>query len=139
MLPINFVSVFVGAVVAFIIGFMFHGPLFGKLWMRLANVHPTGNEKLSDMVPQMLKNLLANIVCAYILAMFIYVTASYYNNIGNIIGGMGIAFWVWLGFIVTSTSMDVIWMGKSKKLWVFEIVASLVSFLAMGAIIAGWY
>ena len=138
MLPIDLVSVVVAAVVAFIIGFMFHGPLFGKLWMKLADIHPTGNEKLSDMVPQMLKNMVANLVCAYVLAMFIFVTARYYNNVGNIVGGMGIAFWAWLGFLVTSTSMDVIWMGKSKKLWAFEIVASLVSFLAMGAILAAW-
>ena len=129
---------FIAAVVAFIIGFLFHGPLFGKLWMRLANIHPTGNEKLSDMIPQMLKNLLADFVCAYVLAMFIFVTASYYNNVGNIIGGMGIAFWAWLGFILTSSSIDVIWMGKSKKLWLFEVVASLVSFLVMGAILAAW-
>jgi hypothetical protein len=138
MLSINLVSVLVAAVASFIIGFMFHGPLFGKLWMKLANIHPTGNEKFSDMIPQMLKNLLANIVCAYVLAMFIFVTESYYNNIGNIVGGMGIAFWAWLGFLVTSSSMDVIWMGKGKKLWLFEIVASLVSFIAMGAIIAVW-
>jgi hypothetical protein len=138
MLSIQLVSVVVAAVAAFIIGFLFHGPLFGKVWMRLANIHPTGNEKLSDMVPQMLKNFVANLACAYILAMFIYVTSSYYNNVGNIVGGMGIAFWAWLGFLVTSTSMDVIWMGKSKNLWLFEIVASLVSFLAMGAILAAW-
>ena len=120
MLSINLVSVLVAAVASFIIGFMFHGPLFGNLWMKLANIHPTGNEKFSDMIPQMLKNLLANIVCAYVLAMFIFVTESYYNNIGNIVGGMGIAFWAWLGFLVTSSSMDVIWMGKSNKLRIDE-------------------
>jgi hypothetical protein len=90
MLNINLLAVVVAGVLNFIIGFMFHGPLFGKLWMKLANIQPTGNEKFSDMVPQMLKNLLANIVCAYILAMFIYVTASYYNNVGNVVGGMGV-------------------------------------------------
>lgn len=138
MSSINLVSVLVAAAANFIIGFMFHGPLFGKLWMKLANIHPTGNEKLSDMVPQMIKNFLVNVVCAYVLAMFIYVTASYYHNVGNVIGGMGIALWAWLGFIVTSSSIDVIWMGKSKKLWLFEVLASLVSFLAMGAILAAW-
>ena len=138
MLHINLVSVLVAAVATFIIGFMFHGPLFGKLWMKLANIHPTGNEKLSDMVPQMVMNLLVNIVCAYVLAMFITVTQGYYNNVGSIVGGMGIAFWASLGFLITSSSMDVIWMGKSKKLWVFESIASLVSFLAMGAILAAW-
>ncbi len=138
MLPINIVSVFVAAVVAFIIGFMFHGPLLGKWWMKLANIHPTGKEKFSDMIPQMLMNLVANFVSAYVLAMFIYTTASYYDNVGNIVGGVGIAFWAWLGFLVTSTSMDVIWMGKSKNLWLFEAASSLVSFLAMGAVLASW-
>ena len=138
MISINIVSVVVAAIAAFVIGFLFHGPLFGKLWMRLANIHPTGNEKFSDMVPQMLKNLLVNFVSAYVLAMFIYTTAGYYNNRGNILGGMGIAFWIWLGFLFTSSSIEVIWMGKSKKLWAFELVASLVAFLEMGAILAAW-
>ena len=66
--------------------------------MKLDNVHPTGNEKLSDMIPQMLKNFVSNLVCAYVLAMFIYVIANYYGNVGNVVGGMGIAFWAWLGF-----------------------------------------
>ncbi len=138
MLSINLVAVLVAALVSFVIGFMLHGPLFGKLWMKLANIHPTGKEKFSDMVPQMVKNLIANLVCAYVLAMFINAIALYYGNVGNIVGGMGIAFWAWLGFLVTSSSMDVVWMGKSKKLWIFENVASLVSFLAMGAILAVW-
>ena len=138
MLSINLVSVLIAAVASFVIGFMFHGPLFGKLWMKLANIHPTGKEKFADMVPQLIKNFIANFVCSYVLAMFIFVTAGYYNNTGNVAGGMGIAFWAWLGFLVTSSSMDVIWMGKSKKLWIFETVASLVSFLAMGAILAAW-
>lgn len=128
----------VAALANFIIGFLMHGPIAGKLWMKLANIHPTGNEKFSDMIPQMVKNMLANIVCAYVLAMFIYTTASYYDNVGNVVGGMGIAFWAWLGFTITSTSMDVIWMGKSKKLWLFEVVSSLLCFLAMGAILAAW-
>jgi hypothetical protein len=138
MLPINYIAVVVAALANFVIGFMFHGPLFGKLWMKLANIHPTGKEKLSDMIPQMLKNMIANLVCAYVLAMFISVISRYYNNVGNIVGGMGIAFWAWLGFLVTASSMEVIWMGRSTKLWLFEVAASLVSFLAMGAILTTW-
>jgi uncharacterized membrane protein YwzB len=138
MLPINISIVLLAAVANFIIGFLFHGPLFGKIWMRLANITPTGKEKFSDMVPQMIKNLLINILFAYVLSMFIYTTSGYYNNTGNVLGGMGIAFWVWLGFIFTGSSMDVIWMGKSVKLWCFELCASLVSMLAMGAILAFW-
>ncbi len=138
MLPINFIAVLVAAIANFIIGFLFHGPVLGKTWMRLANIHPTGNEKFSDMVPQMVKNFLMNIVCAYVLSL-LYVFASTSSIMSNgVFTGMVVAFLVWIGFIVTGSSMDVIWMGKSYKLWLFELFASLVSFLAMGAIIAVW-
>lgn len=138
MLPINLLAVLIAAIVCFIIGFLMHGPIAGKLWMRLANITPTGDEKMSDMYPMMFKNLVMNLITAYCLANIIFVSALYHNNVGSIMGGMGVAFWVWLGFGVTSTSMDVIWMGKSSKLWMFEIFSSLLCFLAMGAIIAGW-
>lgn len=138
MIPVNYLAVVVAAAVNFVIGFLFHGPLFGKTWMRLANIHPTGNEKLSDMVPQMVKNFIANLVFAYVLAVVIYAVASYYNNVGNIVGGMGIGVWVWLGFVVTSSSMEYIWLGRSLKHWLFEVGTSLVCILAMSAIIAAW-
>ena len=112
--------ILVAAVVNFIIGFLLHGPIAGKLWMKLANIVPTGNEKMSDMYPQMIKNLIANVVFAYVLGSMIYFTGAVGALNGAILG-----FWVWLGFIVTSSSMEVIWMGKSYKLWLFELFASL--------------
>jgi branched-subunit amino acid transport protein len=135
----NLVAILVAAVVCFIIGFLFHGPLLGKLWMRLANIVPTGNEKLSDMVPQMLYNLLANILTATIIEGVLW-AAFPSGLIGERTAFRGaiVAAWLWLGFIVTSTSMDVIWMKASKKLWLFEITSSLVCMIAMGAILAGW-
>ncbi len=82
MLPINYVAVLIAAVIAFIIGFLMHGPVAGKLWMRLANVTPTGNEKMSDMYGQMFWNLVVNIVTAYALAVFIMLasTSSYMST-----------------------------------------------------------
>ncbi|MDD5165228.1 MAG: DUF1761 domain-containing protein [Candidatus Pacebacteria bacterium] len=139
MLPINYVAVLVAAIVAFIIGFLMHGPVAGKLWMKLANIHPTGNEKFKDMIPQMLWNLLANIVTAYVLAV-VYLFASTSPVMGGAGAWNGVvcAFWVWIGFLVTSSSIEVIWMGRSVKLWLFECVSSLLVMSAMGAIIAAW-
>lgn len=139
MLPINYVAVLVAAVVAFVIGFLFHGPLFGKVWMRLANVHMTGNEKLSDMVPQMLWNLFIHIVTAYALAaVYLLAATSPYLSGSALEDGLIVAFIIWLGFLVTASSIEVIWMGRSVKLWLFEAASSLVVMLAMGAIIALW-
>ena len=131
MIPVNFVTVLVAAAVNFFIGFMFHGPIGGKLWMKLANIVPTGNEKFSDMVPQMVKNYLVNVVGAYVLGMFIAGMGAV-----SVMEGMTVAFWIWLGFIVTGSSINVIWMNANSKLWLYECGVSLLSFLAMGAILA---
>ncbi len=136
---INLLAVLIAAVVAFILGFLFHGPVLGKLWMKLADIHPTGNEKFSSMVPQMLWNLLAQVVTAYVLAlMYFYVATSPYSSGVGVQTGITCAIWIWLGFLVTSSSIEVIWMGRKAKLWLFECACSLVAMIAMGAIIASW-
>ena len=139
MLPINLVAVLVASVVAFVIGFLFHGPVLGKVWMKLANIHPTGNEKLSNMIPQMLWNLLSNLVTAYVLAV-IYLFASSSPLLGGVgaVTGVVVSLWVWFGFMVAPSSVEVIWMGRSVKLWLFECFSSLVIMVAMGAIVSSW-
>src|SRR5579859_1519616 len=104
MLPINFAAVTAAAFAAFVLGFLFHGPVLGSVWMKLADVHPTGNEKFSDMVPQLLKNLLANFVTASVLAV-IYLFASTSPHLGGTGAWRGVvcALWCWLGFLVTTT------------------------------------
>ena len=139
MLTINILAVIASAIAAFIIGFLFHGPLFGKLWMKLADIHPTGNEKLSDMIPQMLWNLLSNFVTALILSVvYLLASTSPFLSDAGVWGGIICAMLVWLGFLVTSSSIDVIWMGRSVKLWLFECVSSFVVMVVMGLIIAIW-
>lgn len=133
MTSISFVAVLVAAVVNFIIGFMMHGPIAGKLWMKLANITPTGNEKFSDMYGKMFWNLVVNLVTAYILGMMIV-----YNGLTDAMTGAIFAGFVWFGFILTGSSMDVIWMGRPYKLWLFEVFSSLLCVLAMGAILASW-
>jgi len=138
MLPINLLSVLVSAVMAFVLGFLFHGPVSGKLWMKLANIHPTGNEKLSDIYGQLFWNFLVNLVTAYGLANIILVSTVYSNTVGSAISGMAVSFWVWLCFLATSSSIEVIWMGRSWQLWFFEAMCSLVIMLSMGAVLASW-
>ncbi|MES3030903.1 MAG: DUF1761 domain-containing protein [Patescibacteria group bacterium] len=139
MLAINFWAVIVAAVAAFVIGFLMHGPVAGKLWMKLANIIPTGNEKLSDMYGQMFWNFVVNIVTAIALAIVIlFASTSGLLTNSALCNGLIVAAIVWAGFLVTSTSIDVIWMGRSRNLWLFEAGSSLITMLAMGAILGAW-
>lgn len=139
MYEVNLIAVLVSAVVAFIIGFLAHGPIAGKLWMKLANITPTGNEKMSDMYPQMGMNLLANIITAFVIAILfnVMMSSTLFTNTA-LCAGLTSAFLGWLGFGIIGTAMDPIWMKASWKLWIFEAITSLVMLLAMGAIIANW-
>jgi hypothetical protein len=87
----------------------------------------------------MVKNFLVNVLFAYVLAvMYLFASTSPLMNGSGVLTGMLVAFLVWIGFLFTSTSIEVIWMGRSYKLWWFELFSSLVSCLAMGAIIGAW-
>lgn len=137
MITINFLAVLLAALAAFILGFLFHGPISGKLWMKLANIHPTGNEKFADMFPQLIWNFVVNLVTAGGLAVLYAITSTSPLLYGTSVAtGITTAILVWFGFMVTSSSIEVIWMGRSIKLWLFEAVCSLAVMAVMGAIIA---
>ncbi|MEN9647611.1 MAG: hypothetical protein RLY57_415 [Candidatus Parcubacteria bacterium] len=139
MILINFIAVLVAAVAAFIIGFLLHGPVLGKLWMRLANIHPTGKEKLSDMYPQMFWNLVVNIISALGVALgTLVLSSSVFSTHLSVLNGIIVGLVVWIFFIGTSTVIDVVWMGKSFKLWIYEMFCSLVVMVVVGLIIGSW-
>lgn len=133
----NYISILVAAVAAFVLGFLIHGPLFGKLWMRLANVHPTGNEKFSDMLPQFFWNLVTNFVTAFVLAGLLWMSSLSLGAMSWQRGAL-VGVWIWFGFILTTSAMEPIWMGRTVKLWLFEAVASLATMVLMGAILGGF-
>ena len=146
MLPINYEAVFIATVVSFIIGFLWHGPVLGGMYMRLSGLTmPTGDEK-KKMMTGMWKPMLANLVVNFMMAL---ITAGVYlaESTSTVMGGVGVipgiivSAWLWFGFAIPLTSMTVIWGigGKyiSKKLWVFEAAYWLVMMCSMGAIIGG--
>ena len=135
----SIIAILLAALACFIIGFLFHGPFFGKIWMKLSNIVPTGKEKLSDMTGAMVWNYIVNVLCATVLSGAIWI-ASYSSVIGEMTWYKGaiIAAWLWLGFIVTNSSIEVIWMKRSWKLWLFEAASSFCATVAMGIIIAAF-
>ena len=132
--------ILVAAAAMFVVGFLWHGPLWGSTWMRLAGVSmPDPQPKLSSMVPQMVWNYAANVVVVWVFATMVGFIASLMPG-GFLDWSRGAIFagWIWLGFIVPISAYNVIWMKQSKKLWLFELSSHLASFLLMGAIIGAW-
>ncbi len=133
---INYLAVLVAAVVAMVIGGLWYSPLlFRNLWMRLAGKTTKDLEKAKQkgMGKLYLLAFIAALVTSYVLAHFVdYLEAT------TISSGMTAGFWLWLGFIATTTLNSVLWEGKSFKLYILNNAHLLLNLLVMGAILAVW-
>ena len=134
-ITINYVAVLVAAIAAFVLGFLWHGPLFGKQWLKLSGITPEQMKEAQaqNMTPRMVAAFVAQIVMAFVLAQFVALW-----NATDIAATVQLAFWVWLGFIVTVLLNGVLWERRTVSLYLFNIVYHLASLFVMTLILALW-
>jgi hypothetical protein len=131
-------SVLAAAVAAFVIGFLWHGPLFGKQWMKMMGISQAEMEAakakgMGAMAPQMLAALVQHIVVAAVTAHLISAL-----GLGDITSYIMLAFLLWLGFVATTLLNGVLWEKRKMELYVFNIVYQLVSLVAIAVIVGMW-
>lgn len=134
--PVNYFAVVTAAFSSMVLGSLWYGPLFGKLWMKLSG-HKMNSGGKNNM--GMLYGIAAvgAFVEAYILS-HVLVFASSYMDTSGVSAGLSSGFWMWLGFVATVTLGNVLWYGQSWKLWFLVNSYYLTSLLVMGAILAVW-
>src|SRR5262249_12126554 len=139
MVPINYWAVLVSAIASMVIGSIWYGPLFGKMWMGLVGLTPekVAGAKAKGMTASYLVMAVGSLVMAFVLAHSIVFGASYLQ-ISGLNAGLQGAFWSWLGFIAPITLGSVLWEGRSWKLWFVNNGYYLLTLLVMGAILAVW-
>ena len=132
-MKINYLAVIVAAVIHFMIGGLWYGLIFANIFIDIV-----GREQLERMVAdshwsQYLIAFISSLVLVYILAHFVQFTGS--KTAG---GGMQTAFWLWLGFVVTTQLSGVIFEQRKIGLYLLNIGYQLVACLICGAILAVW-
>ncbi len=129
----NLIAVIVSAIVSMVIGGVWYGPLFGKQFQAASGMDQWPAEKKAAEKAKMGKlyamQAVASLVMFYVLAMFVDQTGS--------VGGLTVAFWAWLGFVVPTQLGSAIWGGSMKLFWI-GAGNMLVTLLAAGAIIGAW-
>lgn len=133
---INYWAVAVSAIVSMVIGSIWYGPLFGKMFMREMGMDKWTPEQQTKMKNTMTRSyalqFLGSVVMFFVLAW--YITTSIHTGV---YGGVANAFGLWLGFVVPLALGNAIWGGKIKLFWL-NIGNMLVTLLVAGAIIGGW-
>jgi len=135
-MKIKYPAVIVATLVYFILGGLWYSPLlFANKFMQLMNWTP---EQLRQMESQSHGKELAiafvmSFLLVYILAHFVQ-----YTKATTAIGGIQTAFWLWLGFIVTTQVPSVLFEGRSFGIFLIHIGYQLVGCVLAGAILAVW-
>jgi hypothetical protein len=136
MIRINYLAVFVAAILYWLLGALWYSPLlFSDRFIALmrwtpqdiAAIQAAGTGKLIAIA------FLSSLVLAYVLAHFLRFTRA-----ENALDGLQTAFWLWLGFVITSTLETVLFENRPVGLYLISNGYHLVGFLAMGSLLAVW-
>lgn len=132
MYDVNYLAVIVATVAAMIIGTVWYMPaLFGTTWAK--ELGKKVGETGSNPGPAMFGMVLASLVMVYILAHFILATEATSWVAGAITG-----LWTWFGFVATMSVSQVLFEGRSWKLFFINMGNQLLTFVVAGAILGGW-
>ena len=139
MVIVNYWAVIVGAVVSFVLGGLWYGPIFGKKWMAMMKFTPESmaSAKAKGMGKSYAMMFIGSLVMSYVLFHFIAYAVGFSQQGGAMVGAVG-GFWAWLGFIVPVTMGSVLWEGRSWSLWIINAGYYLVGLVLVGAILAAW-
>ncbi len=135
-MKIKYPAVLVATLVHFILGGLWYSPLlFGNKFIQLINWTP---EKLRQVeseshVKELVIAFVMSLILVYILAHFVQ-----YTKATNAIGGIQTAFWLWLGFVVTTQLPTVLFEGRSFGLFLINVGYQFVGCSLAGAILTVW-
>ncbi len=131
---VNYTAVVVASVVNMILGAIWYGPLFGKLWMKEAGKTKKDLDAARKDMPKLYAvAFVGTLVTAYILAVFLG-----WSKVDTIALSIIFGFLVWLGFILTISLQPLLWEGKSQKLFLLNNGYNFVSIIIMAEIITIW-
>lgn len=133
-MKVNYPAVLVAAILHWILGAVWYG-IFSNKFVGLMAWTPQQLTELESKsnTKELALAFLSSLVLVYVLAHFVQ-----YAKATNLVGGLQTAFWLWLGFIVTTQLATVIFEGRKPGLYLLNIGYQLVACLIAGALLAIW-
>jgi hypothetical protein len=134
-MKINYLAVIVAAVVHFIIGGLWYGVIFGNTFLNIVQWTPEQIKQVQEQAhwSQYAAAFASSLVLVYVLAHFIK-----YMRVTDVAGGLQTAFWLWLGFVITTQLATVIFEQRKLGLYLLNVGYQLVACLICSVILTAW-
>jgi len=135
-MKIKYPAVIVATLVHFFLGGLWYSPLlFGNKFLQFINWSPQKIQQMESEshAKELVIAFVMSLILVYILAHFVQ-----YTKATNVMAGIQTAFWLWLGFVVTTHVPTVIFEGRSFGLFLINVGYQFVGCALAGVILAVW-
>ena len=137
---INIVAILVAVVVNFVIGFLWYGPVFGKIWAREMGFPPDHKPDnklfIRGMIFMIIGNFLFAWVFAHNIAAWSYVPGI--KEMGAFGNAMNAGIFTWIGFYLPGHLGSTVWDKKSWTLFSINASYDLVAVVSVAMILCYW-
>jgi len=128
---INYFAVLLAGVANMVVGFLWYGPLFGKMWKGMMGFT---DESIKSMPMKPMTSMVWGLVVSFVMA---YVLAYFMGMLGimDLGSAMKLACLIWVGFLATNTIGSYLWEGKPLKLFILNAAQQFVAIHVMAAVL----
>jgi cytochrome b561 len=132
-MKIKYLAVLVAAIIHWILGGVWYGVFFTNAFM--SRITPQQLQRMQSQKEGMALGIafIMSLVLCYILAHFVQ-----YTKAKSAMAGAQTAFWLWLGFIVTTNIAIVLFEGRPRGLFLINVAYQFVACIVAGVILAVW-
>ncbi len=133
---VNYLAILIAGIVSMVIGFIWYGPLFSKPWMKeMGLTRESMKQDQSRLGKIYAISFLLSLLTAYILTHVMTFSENFYHY-APMQTGLSTALWMWLGFVMPVQATDVLFGGRSFKLFAMNTGYQLAALLGMGITLA---
>jgi len=120
---INIFGVLVATIISFIFGWLWYGPLFGRIWAKENKINPTGEMPIDKLLYHFITNILLVLGIALLFS-------------GTLADGIILALIVWAGFFLSTKLTSMIWMKQSWKVFYIDMLYNLINLIGIVSILS---
>ncbi len=130
LMALNWLAILIATAVAFILGGLWYGPLFGQAWMDALG--KTEDDIQPTPMPFVISFFTAALTCIVVAALMLAL------GIGTVLGGAVFGLIVGIGFIATAMASDSAFCGWGMRLFLIQAGYRVAYSVLMGAIIGAF-